>query len=309
MADLFKNKTESREWFQNVFGFEEPEGFEAARAMFELVGPLHETVLVSKPPDGPPRRFYVGDFETPSLSDLRGRIHAEVSDQGSLQFKHVVGNIVDVFKSPKFAQAVIQAASQFNCLEMPNPYTTPEDGVTGYYADETQGPVCAMMCPAGTVFRNYFVNGTGQPRDKQLDTLVDVAKVLAPGADNPYWYMQNGYCFPWDQDAMEELNDRLKQERGLVEAAMGALRVGVHWSTEVVGGQRVCQVYCAALPLAYTAKKLRDVMHQLAYVVLCATYEATFAVAAILAQQRRARVKLVVLSSTRHDRLARKTST
>jgi hypothetical protein len=294
MAELFKSKGETRAWFRHVFGFDEPEGFQAARAMFEVTGPLHEAVLVTKPPEGLPRRFYVGAFETPSLSDLRGRIHGEVADQGQLRFKHVVGNIVDVFKSPKFKHAVIQAASQFNCLEMPNPYTTPEEGITAYYADETQGPVCAMMCPAGTVFRNYFVNGVGQTRDNQLDTLADVAKVLTPGANNPYWHMQNGYCFPSDRDAMEELNDRLRQERGLVEAAMGALRVGVHWSTEVVGGQRVCQVYCAALPLAYTAHKLRGVMHQLAYVVLCATYEATFAAAVILAQQRRARVKLVV---------------
>jgi hypothetical protein len=251
-------------------------------------------VLLTKPPEGPQRRFYVGAFETPSLSELRGRIHGEVGDQGKQHFKHVIGNIVDVFKSPKFQHAVIQAASQFNCLEMPNPHTTPEDGITAYYADETQGPVCAMMCPAGTVFRNYFVNGVGQTRDNQLDTLENMATLLAPGADRPYWYVQNGYCFPLDLGAMEELNDRLRRERGLVEAAMGALRVGVHWSTEVVGGQRVCQVYCAALPLAYTAKKLRGAMHQLAYVVLCATYEATFAAAAILAQQRRARVKLVV---------------
>jgi hypothetical protein len=48
---------------------------------------------------------------------------------------------------------VFQVASQFNVLEMVSPDVGPEAGVTGYQHDRTQGPACAMSCPAATVFR------------------------------------------------------------------------------------------------------------------------------------------------------------
>ena len=35
-------------------------------------------------------------------------------------------------------------------------HTVPEDGVTIYSADPTQGPACALACAAGSVYRNYF---------------------------------------------------------------------------------------------------------------------------------------------------------
>ena len=41
-----------------------------------------------------------------------------------------------------------ELASQLNCLEMANPNITPEDGLTMYIRDHTQGPVCAMATPA-----------------------------------------------------------------------------------------------------------------------------------------------------------------
>ena len=301
MAELFLEAQERRDWFEKVFGFEEPEDFQAVRGLFQVVGKGNDTTLITKPPGGPPRKFHVGRFETPTLAELRGRLlqqedfQEDFQDQGRLHFTHVVGNIVDVHKSPKFANAVIQAASQFNCLEMPNPYVTPEEGITGYFADETQGPMCAMMCPGGTLFRNYFVNGVGQTQHNQLDMLTDVQEVLTPvEGGSPYWFMQNGYCFPWGAQEMEELNDRLLVERGLAEKAGSALRVGVHWDTEVKGKHRVCQVYSAALPIAYARRNVRQMMEPLADIVLCATYEATFAVAALLAKQRGVRVKLVV---------------
>eukprot|EP01045_Picozoa_sp_COSAG04_P042458 COSAG04_NODE_13423_length_606_cov_210.532544_1_plen_48_part_10 len=48
---------------------------------------------------------------------------------------------------------MFQVASQFNCLEMVSPGDQPEAGITRYALDHTQGPVCAMACPAGTVYR------------------------------------------------------------------------------------------------------------------------------------------------------------
>jgi hypothetical protein len=61
--------------------------------------------------------------------------------------------------------ALFQVASQFNALEMVAPNITPEDGVTRYQHDRTQGPACAIAAGAATIYRNYFVpvaGGIGQ---------------------------------------------------------------------------------------------------------------------------------------------------
>ena len=50
-------------------------------------------------------------------------------------------------------------ASQFNALEMVNYSVTPDEGITCYQHDNTQGPICALCCPAATVYRNYFCQG------------------------------------------------------------------------------------------------------------------------------------------------------
>ncbi len=73
--------------------------------------------------------------------------------------------------------AVFQVASQFNCLEMVGPKVRPEDGISRYAADATQGPACALACPAATVFRNYFCcggGGQGGGESHQLNMLQDV---------------------------------------------------------------------------------------------------------------------------------------
>ena len=37
--------------------------------------------------------------------------------------------------------------------------------------DPTQGPACALSCPAGLIFRHFFINGIGQggPDENQVD--------------------------------------------------------------------------------------------------------------------------------------------
>ena len=73
---------------------------------------------------------------------------------------------------PELEGALFQVASQFNLLEMTGPSVTPEDGVTRYSHDHTQGPACAIAAGAATIYRNYFapVDGqSGQTRERQLD--------------------------------------------------------------------------------------------------------------------------------------------
>ena len=178
--------------------------------------------------------------------------------------------------NPENAGAVFQAASQFNALEMTGPGVTPRQGIAIYATDPTQGPKCALACPAGTVFRNYLVNdGKGQG-DKQVDTLKDVGAVVGNDRET-IWTMQNGYALPTSTKTMGALGARLAADPALVAAAEAALRVGVMWDTQAKppATHRVCQVYASALPVAYAKKTTSTDWEPFARLVLRATYEAT----------------------------------
>ena len=130
---------------------------------------------------------------------------------------------------------------------MTGPGVSPRQGIAGYALDPTQGPKCALACPAGTVFRNYLYGGTGQG-ERQIDTLADAGAVLG-NANGRYWKMQNGYALPTSATALAELNERLAAEPQLAAAAEAALRVGVHWDAQAKPPHthRVAQVYASAV--------------------------------------------------------------
>ena len=72
---------------------------------------------------------------------------------GPLTYEEVFGNVAKFHADPSLAGSLFQVASQFNVLEMVSPDVGPDAGITGYQHDRTQGPACAMSCPAATVFR------------------------------------------------------------------------------------------------------------------------------------------------------------
>ena len=69
----------------------------------------------------------------------------------------LAGDARELHARPEFAAASFQVASQFKLLEIVGPGITPEDGVTRYSGDRTQGPACASAAGARTIYRNYFV--------------------------------------------------------------------------------------------------------------------------------------------------------
>jgi hypothetical protein len=76
-------------------------------------------------------------------------------------------------------RALFQVASQFNLLEMVSPTVTPEQGVTCYQNDHTQGARCLG---AATIYRNYFApigSSRGQTRGRQIDALADLGVALS----------------------------------------------------------------------------------------------------------------------------------
>jgi hypothetical protein len=196
-----------------------------------------------------------------------------------------VGDVTQLHRDPANANSVFQVASQFNLLEMVGPEVTPERGVGRYENDRTQGPACAIACGAGTIYRNYFVpvgGQIGQSAKCQVDCLADLGAALG-NEDGKLWRMSNGYALP----SARGLDDVVKKLSGLSEDALDLLReklrIGVHWDTQVTLADTkhsVSQVYGSALPIGYSSLSASK-WEIFARLVLDASYEATFAAAAL----------------------------
>jgi hypothetical protein len=269
-------------WFEQLFGFSE-RPYAETQAAFELEGEtLRSTV------NG--RAFAAGRFTTPSLASLREQ--AAVLLPGTIRVTHeAVGDVLELHA--KNEGAMFQAASQFNCLEFAGAEEVPEDGVTQYQSDPTQGPACALAAAAGTVVRNYFaeVRGVrGQTRDRQLNNLDNVQATL--GAAGKLVEIRNGYTFS-DARGLRELGAVLATHDR--EALLGAVKIGVHADVGVTFASRfvepsspilVSQAYCSALS-CFDVGDTRDVWAPLATLVLDAAYEATLLAAVIEAARGR----------------------
>lgn len=179
-------------WFERLTGFRET-AYDETRRQLALEG-SRITSLVNG------RSYGAGTLELPSLAELRQRVDAGTGAAGRLRVNLVSGDVRAMHRAPENAGALFQVASQFNMLEMISPDRTPEDGVSIYESDPTQGPACAMAAGAATIFRNYFalVDGVmGQSRDRQLDGLAAFGAALAAATGQPpaaLWKMQNGYA-------------------------------------------------------------------------------------------------------------------
>ena len=157
------------DWFKSLFGFEERSG-EQVRTHLEVDGTLLRSLENGA-------SYRIGVLETPSLGELRaraGRLPVDPVPRGRIRVRNVVGEAGALHADPGNAGALFQVASQFNLLEMVSPGVSPEEGVTRYACDHTQGPACAIAAGAATVYRNYFamVDGKeGQEADRQIDCL------------------------------------------------------------------------------------------------------------------------------------------
>jgi len=237
------------------------------------------------------REYHIGDWEMPSLAELRARVAGPRVPKGSLKVSNITGDVRLLHSAPEFNGALFQFASQFNMLEMVGPHVTPEHGVTRYESDRTQGPACAIAAGPATIFRNYFVpvgGASGQTAERQLDGFVDVSNDLAGAIGrqrDSFCKMRNGYALPTAGGlALAARHLRGLKECGLDELR-SRLRIGIHTGAEVTdgragSGQRVSQAFCSALPVAYSDLRAGD-WEPLAGLVLEAAYEATL-LAAVL---------------------------
>eukprot|EP01013_Petalomonas_cantuscygni_P025426 TRINITY_DN4737_c0_g1_i1.p1 TRINITY_DN4737_c0_g1~~TRINITY_DN4737_c0_g1_i1.p1 ORF type:complete len:447 (+),score=87.40 TRINITY_DN4737_c0_g1_i1:60-1400(+) len=166
-------------FFDCLFGF--PEKGKSGRVDYdnvqkELSSRYDESTFEFTIPKG---KIAAGRFEVVTVEVLRQRVIAEIEQMGGqervaqmlykacgkekytgeyiVQIANMAGEAGALHMEARADGAVMQAASQFNCLEFPSPEIVPEAGISDYIYDRTQGPACAIACPAGTAVRNYLV--------------------------------------------------------------------------------------------------------------------------------------------------------
>ena len=257
-------------WFERLVGFEEGT-MDSVRSKLELDGDR----IISKV-NG--RELIVGKLEIVNLENLRKRANTEIYND-KIKVEEVVGNVQTMHQDTKNNGAIFQAASQFNLLEMVGPHVSPERGVGIYENDYTQGPACAIACGAGTIYRNYFVNVNGQigqSRENQFDCLDEIGRELE-NSKLLLWEMNNGYALPSSKGlklATELIQSKSAHEYDTLKSK---LKVGIQWNTQVTLNESknlVSQVYCSALPVAYSGISPEN-WEAFARLILEATYEAT----------------------------------
>lgn len=266
-------------WFEQLFGFREGPWAET-QAQFAVSGEELRSLANG-------RSFAIGQFSTPSLAELR----TASQGAGQLRFQHeVIGDVLPLHGLPENAGAMFQVASQFNCLEFPGPTTVPEDGVTDYAHDHTQGPACSLAAGAATVYRNYLLPmdglaglAAGQTRDRQLNNLDQLAALLGEAL----FTVQNGYTFS-TVDQLQRLAKRF--DAGDRDRLVGAVKIGVQSLVGVTFASRwqqpaeaqlVSKAFCSAVSCAYVHNIPTDLWQPLATLVLDAAYEATLRAAAL----------------------------
>lgn len=256
-------------WFDQLFGFAEPKDRTLLYQRFHVEGEWLYDQWTQ-------RRWRCGRLETPTLAELRQRLPLPTG--GRLTLREVVADVQQLHL--QHPNAVFQAASQFNLLEMASPELTPDDGIGIYSYDHTQGPACAIACGAGTVYRNYFVpmaGQLGQTAEQQINTLSRIEAIL-DNVQHQYWWVDNGYQQASTR-TLERLQKRLRHYSSVQQAAVIAqLQIGIQWHTEVTLAEQahhVTQVYCSGVPIGYNDASTSS-WTPFAPLLLQATYEATF---------------------------------
>ena len=258
-------------WFKDLTGFQE-ESPENVKSKLIVENDYFISLANSK-------KFTFGKLEIPTLEELRNQNPQINNYNGKIRVSEIVADVKNLHNLPENENALFQVASQFNLLEMINPNITPEMGIDRYEFDRTQGPICAMSCGAGTIYRNYFVeiNGQiGQTEEHQIDCLELIGNELDNENLN-LWKMKNGYAL-LSQNGLLTINKKIAQlNNNERERLKGKLKVGIQWQTDVTISevkQKVSQIYCSALPVGYSQIE-SFYWEYFARIILEALYEAT----------------------------------
>ena len=265
------------DWFAKCFGFDETDYKSTQQRLLKLWNSR----------DWKLNGWQVGEFHFEELAVIRRRGIAAARKnnmQGKPTMEHVVGEARSMHQLDENEGAMFQVASQFNCLEFISDNVTPEDGITGYINDHTQGPACAVACGAAAAYRNYLVSqgsSIGQTADNQLNAMdVVFFKVNSHNCEDTLQY-RNGYLDVNGIDALLKLNGTFLSSKEKRDDMADKIKVAAHYNTQVTDlpkGRQffVNQCFGAAPAITYSACIADQVYWQsLSQTILDATYEAS----------------------------------
>lgn len=259
-------------WFKKLMGFEDTI-YKDVQSNIRVTDNRIESLVNGN-------SYQYGKLEVLSLSELKETSPPREVYTDKIQLNQIIANVTDLHNDKNNENAMFQAASQFNLLEMIGPHISPENGVDRYERDYTQGPACAIACGAGTIYRNYFanVNGQiGQTIHNQIDCLSEIGNQIKNKELN-LWNMRNGYALPSKAGILHINKTILSLSKEDRESLKSKLKVGIQSDTQVtssISGHLVNQVYCSALPVSYS--QLEPILFEtFARLILEATYESTF---------------------------------
>lgn len=287
-----------RGWFETMFGFSDyaedhlsadsKATFLSHKDKFEYDSRTGKLQLESNG-----RTWQAGIFTLQTLAELRENNAQKLANLNAAKQKAtpavrlVTGDASMLHGDPRYARAVFQAASQFNCLES-GPEYTPERGVSAYADENTQGRECAISCAPGTIVRAYFArNGGPQTADNQINTIEGLVQKLGANVA-----VKNGHAARPQDYIVDELSKEIPQHASKWDHLTGAVKVGVQADTEVTctkigdgrewvqaGGIKVTQVYAGAVSVPPDTKSKKQGWTRFARLVLRAAYEAPLHVA------------------------------
>jgi len=187
-----------------------------------------------------------------------------------ITYREIFADVKNLHANKSLAGSLFQVASQFNTLEMITPEHTPEMGITIYEQDRTQGPICAMACPSGTIYRNYFSISGHHPQTEtnQINTLQTIIDKFKQPGYQVNFVIKNGYILPETIEDSNKLNGLLTNTLALEQMAsdvMYAIQedVPVLLNTSEDKQHSVSQIYCSGFPLNYslTTTTLTGLLH------------------------------------------------
>eukprot|EP00929_Paragymnodinium_shiwhaense_P076685 TRINITY_DN3946_c0_g1_i1.p1 TRINITY_DN3946_c0_g1~~TRINITY_DN3946_c0_g1_i1.p1 ORF type:complete len:349 (+),score=88.70 TRINITY_DN3946_c0_g1_i1:79-1125(+) len=279
------------DWFKQTFGFKEFTGTNYRQTPEHFQYDPDSGILTS---DACEKPFKAGKFKRPNLAELQKQVNSEQPPEalnGKLQVREVLGDVSEFHVNEDNNGATFMAASQFNCLEHPSERGLPEDGITCYSGDRTQGPACAIACAPGTIVRNYygFDNGKSpQGKNFQVENLDEVEKAL-DNKNNNYFNVVSGYTMA-NSLGLQKLAKALQTNPSLKNDVMEKLKIGVQEDTQVTSwgfgrklvdmpDQLVTQAYCSAISVSYSRCSEKD-WEPFARLILESAYMQTMYVAA-----------------------------
>jgi hypothetical protein len=293
--------------FEEIFGFDENIDRDNEQSPYAFIHEhfIYESDQHTLQSKANERKYSCGKFEIKNKVQLQST-NANSNDEKQTNKKEkesndtsnvkqmVVNDLEDLYV--KFPDSVFQVASQFNCLEFATPYSVPEDGISDYEYDRTQGPASALICLPATVYRNFFVpmpsntdddDATtmgqydvviGQTEKNQINNLAKVEKILN-NADDDYFTVENGYVDSTTPQ-LSRLTKRLIDEPELAQQLEDAVCVGIQTDADsVIDPDKpvsvAAQVFCSALSCGYSSVDAIDDWKPLAMIVLKAAYKCT----------------------------------